>query len=85
MNIRLTYYDWMVVRELIKKDKIHLGDSPENDLLLDLWTGLSTPYENSLLHNKMHSEGLIELIDEFISREQFQLRSLLQRAGSAHY
>lgn len=74
MNIHLTYYGWMVVHELVKTQKIHLGDSPESDLLLDLWTGLSAPYEDLLLHNKMCSEGLIELMDESISREQIQLR-----------
>lgn len=74
MNIRLSNYGWMVTRHLIKTNQIHLGVSPENDLLLDLWTGLYSPYIDSLLHNVMIAEHLIELVDEAVGREEIQLR-----------
>ena len=63
MNIRLSYYGWMVTRNLVKVNQLHLGDSPKTDLLLDLYTGLFAPYEDSSLHNFMLDEGLIELSD----------------------
>jgi pyruvate-formate lyase-activating enzyme len=64
----------MVTRHLISMDQIHLGDSPENDLLLDLWTGLYSPYADSSLHNVLVAEHLIELVDEVVGREEIQLR-----------
>jgi sulfatase maturation enzyme AslB (radical SAM superfamily) len=74
MNIRLSHYGWMVTRQLVQTDQLHLGDSPENDLLLDLWTGSCAPYLDSPIHNAMHAQQLIELVDESIGREQIQLR-----------
>lgn len=74
LNIRLSNYGWMVTRHLINTDQMHFGDSPENDLLLDLWTGLYSPYANSSLHNFMIVEHLIELVDESVGREEIQLR-----------
>jgi pyruvate-formate lyase-activating enzyme len=55
-------------------DQLRLGDLPENDLLLDLWTGLYSPYMDSPLHNAMISERLIELVDESVGLEEIQLR-----------
>ena len=74
MNIRLSNYGWMITRHLINKDQIHLGDSPENDLLLDLWTGSYSPYVDSSLHKSMIENHLIELVDESVGREEIQLR-----------
>ena len=76
MNIRLSNYGWMVTRHLINTDKMHLGDSSEKDLLLDLWTGLYSPYVDSSFHNSMIADHLIELVDETIGREEIQLRYL---------
>jgi len=64
----------MVTRHLINTDQMHLGDSPENDLLLDLWTGLYSPYIDSPLHNAMLAKYLIELVDESVGLEEIQLR-----------
>jgi MoaA/NifB/PqqE/SkfB family radical SAM enzyme len=75
MNIRLSYYGWMVTRNLVKVNQLHLGDSPKTDLLLDLYTGLFAPYyEDSSLHNFMLDEGLMEFSDESASRDQILLR-----------
>jgi len=74
MNIRLSYYGWMVTRQLVNTDQLHLGDSPEHDILLDLWTGLCAPYTDSALHNSMLDEKLIELSGESFSREDILLR-----------
>jgi MoaA/NifB/PqqE/SkfB family radical SAM enzyme len=74
MNIRLSNYGWMVTRHLINKDQIHLGDSPENDLLLDLWTGSYSPYADSSLHKSMIENRLIELVDESVGQDEIQLR-----------
>ena len=74
MNIRLSYYGWMVARHLVNIGQLHLGDSPETDLLLDLYTGLLTSHEDSPLHASMLDEGLIELSDETLSREEVRLR-----------
>ena len=74
MNIRLSNYGWIVTRNLVNTNQLRLGDLPENDLLLDLWTGLYSPYVDSPLHNAMISEHLIELVDESVGREEIQLR-----------
>jgi len=74
MNLRLSYYGWMVTSHLVNTNQIRLGDSLENDLLLDLWTGLSTPYLDSPLHNSMLAEGMVELAAESVGRDEIQLR-----------
>lgn len=74
MNLRLSYYGWMVTRHLVNTNQIRLGDLPENDLLLDLWTGLSTSYVDSPLHNSMLAEGLVELAAESVGQDEVQLR-----------
>ena len=74
MNIRLSYYGWMVTRHLVNTDQLHLGDSVETDLLLDLYTGTCAPYKDSTLHNFMRDEGLIELSDDSVGREDILLR-----------
>lgn len=73
MKIRLSNYGWMVTRHLISTDQIHFGDSPGNDLLLDLWTGLYSSYIDSTLHNGMIAKHLIELIHEEVGLEEIQL------------
>lgn len=74
MNIKLSYYGWMVTRHLVNIDQLHLGESAETDLLLDLYTGTCAPYKDSTLHNFMRDEGLIELSDESVGREDILLR-----------
>ncbi len=74
MNTRLSNYGWMVTRRLVNTNQLHLGDLPENDLLLDLWTGLYSPYADTQLHNTMIAEHLIELVNEAVGREEIQLR-----------
>ncbi len=74
MNIRLSYYGWMVTRHLIRTNQLHLGDSPETDVLLDLWTGTCALYVDSTIHNVMLSEHLIEQVDEVVDQEKIQLR-----------
>jgi len=74
MNLRLSYYGWMVTRHLVNTNQIRLGDSLENDLLLDLWTGTTALYVDSPLHNFMLAEGLVELVDKSVGRDEIQLR-----------
>ena len=74
MNIRLSYYGWMVTRHLVNVNQLHLGDSPETDLLLDLYTGLIAPHADSSLHNSMRDEGLIELSNDSVGRDDVLLR-----------
>jgi MoaA/NifB/PqqE/SkfB family radical SAM enzyme len=74
MNLHLSYYGWMVTRHLVKSGLLRLGNSLENDLLLDLWTGTTALYVDSPLHKSMLAEGLVELVDESVGRDEVQLR-----------
>ncbi len=74
MNLRLTYYGWMVTRHLANSGQLHLGETPEGDLLLELWTGGHIPATGAAMYEKMGSEGLIEMIDEGVSQDETHLR-----------
>lgn len=74
LNIRLSYFGWMATCHLINTNQLHLGDSPESDTLLDLWTGLTAPYTDTAVQNSMVAEGLIELVDGSVSKDAVQLR-----------
>lgn len=74
MNVCLSNYGWMVVRNLSKAGNFRLGVSPENDLLFDMYTGLSAPYQDTPLHKELLEKKLIELAPETLSREELQLR-----------
>jgi hypothetical protein len=74
MNLCLSYYGWLVTRHLIKTGLLRLDESPENDLLLDLWTGTTVPYVDSPLHNFMRGEGLVGLVEESVGKDEVQLR-----------
>jgi sulfatase maturation enzyme AslB (radical SAM superfamily) len=74
MNLHLSYYGWMVTRHLVRTGLLRLGDSPENDLLLDLWTGTIAPYADSPLHNFLLAEGLVEFAEESVGMDEVQLR-----------
>lgn len=64
----------MVTRHLIQTGQLRLGVSAKTDILLDLWTGLLTPFVDSTLHNSMLAEGLIEQINGSIPADEVQLR-----------
>ena len=74
MNIRLSHYGWMATRHLVQTGQLHLGVSAMTDVLLDLWTGMLTPFVDSSLHNSMFTEGLIEQTNESITVEEVRLR-----------
>ena len=74
MDVTLTPFGWMVARNLAQTGELRLGASPELDLLLDLWTGLSAPWADSSVQRAMLSEGLIEQVDATVSREVIELR-----------
>ena len=74
MKICLSHYGWQVTRHLVHSNQLRLGSSPRNDILLDLWTGLYAPSENSPLEDSMRKEGLLVQIDEGVSLEEVQLR-----------
>jgi len=63
----------MVTRHLVNSNQLRFGTSPRNDLLLDLWTGLYAPYENSALVTSMLTEGFLMRIDEENGIEEVQL------------
>lgn len=74
MQVTLTPFGWMVARNLVKTGGLRLGASPELDLLLDLWTGLSAPWADSSVQRAMLTEGLIEQVDSTVSRDAIELR-----------
>jgi hypothetical protein len=74
MKLRLSYFGWKVVQHLVDTDQLHLGVSPRDDLLLDLWTGMLTPAGQNLAEQELLSDGLIELAEDAISQKQTQLR-----------
>mgnify|MGYP002640606458 CR=1 FL=1 len=73
MNLRLTHYGWMVTRHLSNSGQLRLGDSPQGDLLLELWTGPALPAITFPFQREMIDDGLIELIDESISQVETRL------------
>jgi hypothetical protein len=74
MNIRLSHFGWMVTRQLVNTGQIHLGENSEKDLLLDLWTGFLAPESGRLVEKRLMADGLLELVDETVSKEQADLR-----------
>ena len=74
MQVTLTPFGWMVARNLVQTGELRLSASPELDLLLDLWTGLSAPWADSSVQRAMLAEGLIEQVDATVSREVIELR-----------
>ncbi len=69
MNLRLSHYGWMRTRHLAKQKQLHLGDSPEGDLLLELFTGSHIATQDVPLY-----QGLVEVIPEDIPKEATRLR-----------
>jgi sulfatase maturation enzyme AslB (radical SAM superfamily) len=74
MNIRLSYFGWMVTRQLVDTGQLHLGVSPEKDLLIELWTGFVAPANDSPEERILLAVGLLELVDDSISKDQTILR-----------
>ncbi|RPH62607.1 MAG: radical SAM protein [Chloroflexi bacterium] len=74
MKLRLSYFGWMVTRHLADTSQLRLGVSPSDDLLLDLWTGALAPASGSLAEKQLLADGLIELVDDSIGKEQTFLR-----------
>jgi len=74
MNVALTYFGWMVARNLVQTGELRLGVSRETDLLLDLWTGSLARWDDSSLQRAMQTEGLIEQVDDSIGRDAVELR-----------
>ncbi len=64
----------MVTRHLANSGQLHLGETPEGDLLLELWTGGHIPATGAAMHEKMRSEGLIEMVAEGVSQDETHLR-----------
>jgi hypothetical protein len=50
--------------------QLHLGVSPRDNLLLDLWTGALAPASSSPVEKKLLAEGLIELVDDSTGKDQ---------------
>jgi sulfatase maturation enzyme AslB (radical SAM superfamily) len=82
MNIRLSYFGWMVTREMVNTGQLHLGTNLAQNLLLDLWTGVLSPASDSLAERVLLAAGLIELVDEAVSKELTAL--CYQRNPLAH-
>lgn len=74
MNVRLSYYGWMVVRHLANSGQLRMGVNPRDDFLLELWTGAHAPAAEALIHSELLANGWIEEIDETISQEETLLR-----------
>jgi pyruvate-formate lyase-activating enzyme len=73
MKVRLTHYGWMVTRHLANSGRLHLGANPQDDLLLELWTGTHVPATNFPTYSQLLADGLIEAIDETVSQEDTRL------------
>lgn len=50
----------MVTRQLANAGALHLGDTPRNDFLLDLWTGGLVSISESPILKDLFNEGVIE-------------------------
>jgi sulfatase maturation enzyme AslB (radical SAM superfamily) len=74
MKLRLSYFGWMVVRHLVDSGQLHLGVSPRDDLLLDLWTGALAPSGQNTAEGELLAKGLIELVDDVTNPDQTLLR-----------
>lgn len=74
MKLRLSYFGWMIARNLVDTGQLHMGFSPRSDLLLDLWTGTLTPAGQNTAEGELMAEGLIELVDDVTSLDQTLLR-----------
>lgn len=73
MKLRLSYFGWMVTRQLVDTGQLHLGISPKYDLLLDLWTGLFASVGENQAEKQLLADGLIELVDDSIGKDQTSL------------
>lgn len=74
MKLRLSHFGWMVVRHMVDTGQLHLGISPRSDLLLDLWTGIIAPADQSPSEQELLAEGLIELVDAPADKDHISLR-----------
>ena len=74
MKLRLSYFGWMVTRHLVDSGQLHLGVSPRDDLLLDLWTGALATAGQNKAEGELLAEGLVELVDDVTSFDQTRLR-----------
>ena len=69
MNLRLSHYGWMRTRHLSKQKQLHLGDSPDGDLLLELFTGSHISTQDAPFYQGLVDQGLVEVIPEDIQKE----------------
>lgn len=74
MNVRLSYYGWMITRHLANCGQLHLGVNPRGDLLLELWTGTHVPVTDSPIYSQLLADGLIDVIAETVSQDDTRLR-----------
>lgn len=74
MKLRLSYFGWLVARHLADAGQLRLGESPDHDLLLDIWTGTLAPAGNSQVEKQLLADGLVELVGDSASTEQTLLR-----------
>lgn len=74
MKLRLSYFGWMVARQLVDTGQLRLGINPRSDLLLDLWTGIIAPAGQSPAEQELLTEGLIELVGAPADKDHISLR-----------
>jgi sulfatase maturation enzyme AslB (radical SAM superfamily) len=74
MNLALTNYGLRYASERLRDGPQGANLSAADRLLLDLQTEILVPYQDTLLHNRLLAEGLVELVPEALSREQIGLR-----------
>jgi MoaA/NifB/PqqE/SkfB family radical SAM enzyme len=74
MKVRLSHYGWMVTRQLANAGALHLGDTPCNDLLLDLWTGGLVSISESPFLKELFHDGLIEEVQPDSPQADTRLR-----------
>ncbi len=74
MRLRLSYFGWMVTRRLVENNLLKMGNTPRDDLLLDLWTGGLVPAAQNSAESQLLADGLVELVEENTSQKQTFLR-----------
>ena len=74
MRLRLSYFGWIVTRRLVENNLLKMGNTPRDDLLLDLWTGGLVPAGQNIAEAQLLSDGLVDLVDDSTSQKQTFLR-----------
>ena len=74
MKLRLSHYGWMITRQQALQGSLRMGNSPEGDLLIELFTGSHVPASEFPFHPELVAKGIVTLIPENTPEEETRLR-----------